>query len=203
MLELQITQEYLGQGTHLAYLAPLFKEALDADTCALGPGWPVARLADGSFGADSMGYLFGGIAAVANIGDDRNWCGHPFAQANWYAFGRLAWDDSLPADEIADEWLRMTFTPDDRFVTPVKKMMLSSREAVVDYMTPLGLHHRSRRYAGGSPSDRSAPARPGWLGRHVVGTVARRETTGAGRDRQGGEREGPHARPPRVKKLNH
>ena len=141
MLELQITQEYLGQGTHLAYLAPLFKEVLDADTFALGPGWPVARLADGTFGADSMGYLFGGIAAVANVGDDRNWCGHPFAQANWYAFGRLAWDDSLPADEIADEWLRMTFTTDERFVAPVKEMMLTSREAVVDYMTPLGLHH--------------------------------------------------------------
>jgi alpha-glucuronidase len=143
MLELQITQEYLGQGTHLAYLAPLFKEVLDADTFALGPGWPVARLADGSLGADSRGTLFGGIAAVANVGDDRNWCGHPFAQANWYAFGRLAWDDSLSADEIADEWLRMTFAPnvDERFVAPVKEMMLSSREAVVDYMTPLGLHH--------------------------------------------------------------
>ncbi len=89
------------------------------------------------------GTLFGGIAAVANVGDDRNWCGHPFAQANWYAFGRLAWDDSLSADEIADEWLRMTFAPnvDERFVAPVKEMMLSSREAVVDYMTPLGLHH--------------------------------------------------------------
>jgi alpha-glucuronidase len=141
MLELQITQEYLGQGTHLAYLGPLFKEALDADTCALGPGWPVARLADGSFGADSMGTLLGGIAAVANIGDDRNWCGHPFAQANWYAFGRLAWDDSLAPADIADEWLRMTFTPDERFISPVKEMMLTSREAVVDYMTPLGLHH--------------------------------------------------------------
>jgi alpha-glucuronidase len=141
MLELQITQEYLGQGTHLAYLAPLFKEVLDADTFALGPGWPVARLADGSFGADSRGTLFGGIAAVANVGDDRNWCGHPFAQANWYAFGRLAWDDSLAAGEIADEWLRTTFTHDERFVAPVKHMMLTSREAVVDYMTPLGLHH--------------------------------------------------------------
>ena len=141
MLELQITQEYLGQGTHLAYLAPLFKEALDADTCAQGPGWPVSRVVDGTFGADSMGYLFGGIAAVGNVGDDRNWCGHPFAQANWYAFGRLAWDDALSAAEIADEWLRMTFTGDERFVAPVKTMMLASRKAVVDYMTPLGLHH--------------------------------------------------------------
>ena len=88
-----------------------------------------------------MGYLFGGIAAVANTGDDRNWCGHPFAQANWYAFGRLAWDHGLAAADIADEWIRMTFTSDERFVAPVKEMMLASREAVVDYMTPLGLHH--------------------------------------------------------------
>jgi alpha-glucuronidase len=141
MLELQITQEYLGQGTHLAYLAPLFKEALDADTFARGPGWPVSRVVDGTFVAEGTGHLFGGIAAVANVGDHPNWCGHPFAQANWYAFGRLAWDDALGAAEIADEWLRMTFTDDERFVAPVKTMMLASREAVVDYMTPLGLHH--------------------------------------------------------------
>jgi alpha-glucuronidase len=141
LLELQITQEYLGQGTHLAYLAPLFKEALDAETYAVGAGWPVARVVDGTLRASGMGHLFGGIAAVANTGDDRNWCGHPFAQANWYAFGRLAWNDALGADEIADEWMRLTFSGDDRFVAPVKAMMLASREAVVDYMTPLGLHH--------------------------------------------------------------
>jgi alpha-glucuronidase len=166
LLELQLTQEYLGQGTHLAYLAPLFKETLDADTFAVGPGWPVARVVDGTHLGQSTGRIAwgrdgfagpspsrgardplrvpiqtAGIAAVANTGDDRNWCGHPFAQANWYAFGRLAWNDKLGADEIADEWLRLTFTGDDRFVTPVKEMMLASREAVVDYMTPLGLHH--------------------------------------------------------------
>jgi len=141
MLELQITQEYLGQGTHLAYLAPLFKEVLDADTFASGPGTTVARAIDGSQIAGGRGFLLSGIAAVANTGDDRNWCGHPFGQANWYAFGRLAWDDGLTAAQIADEWLRMTFSHDERFVEPVKAMMLGSRETVVDYMTPLGLHH--------------------------------------------------------------
>jgi len=141
MLELQITQEYLGQGTHLAYLAPLFEEVLHANTHAKGPGWPVARVADGNLFAGGMGFLFGGIAAVANVGDDRNWCGHPFAQANWYAFGRLAWNAYRSPAVIADEWLRLTFSNDERFVAPVKEMMLGSREAVVDYMTPLGLHH--------------------------------------------------------------
>jgi alpha-glucuronidase len=141
VLELQLAQEYLGQGTHLAYLAPLFKETLDADTYAAGPRTTVARVIDGSVMAGGMGHLFGGIAAVANTGDDRNWCGHPFAQANWYAFGRLAWDHQLGAGDIADEWIRMTFSSDERFVAPVKQMMLASREAVVDYMTPLGLHH--------------------------------------------------------------
>jgi alpha-glucuronidase len=141
MLELQLTQEYLGQGTHLAYLAPLFKEVLDADTHAAGPGTTVASIVDGSVMAKGMGHLFSGIAAVANTGDERTWCGHPFAQANWYAYGRLAWDHHLGADEIADEWIRQTFTSDERFVAPVKQVMRASREAVVDYMTPLGLHH--------------------------------------------------------------
>ena len=141
MLEVQLTQEYLGQGTHLAYLAPLFKEVLAADTHAAGPGTTVASIVDGSVMAKGMGHLFSGIAAVANTGDERTWCGHPFAQANWYAYGRLAWDHHFGADEIADEWIRQTFTSDERFVAPVREMMLSSREAVVDYMTPLGLHH--------------------------------------------------------------
>ena len=141
MLELQLTQEYLGQGTHLAYLAPLFKEVLDADTYAAGPGSTVARVVDGTLRGGDMGFLLSGIAAVANTGDDRNWCGHPFAQANWYAFGRLGWDHGLRAGDIADEWIRMTFSNDERFIQPVKAMMLASREAVVDYTTPLGLHH--------------------------------------------------------------
>jgi alpha-glucuronidase len=128
LVEFQITQEYLGQGTHLAYLAPLYKETLDSDTFANGPGSRVAKVIQG-------------MAGVANIGADRNWCGHPFAAANWFAYGRLAWDHTLSADVIAEDWLRMTFTNDDRFVAPAKAVMLGSREAVVSYMTPLGLHH--------------------------------------------------------------
>ncbi len=144
LLELQITQEYLGFATHLAYLAPMWSEVLGADTCTRPEGAEratVGSVVDGSLAAGGHGYLTGGIAAVANTGDARNWCGHPFAQANWYAFGRLAWDHTLAPAAVADEWLRMTFTNDDRFVAPAAQIMLASREAVVDYMTPLGLHH--------------------------------------------------------------
>ena len=141
MMEFQITQEYLGQGTHLAYLAPLFKEALDADTYARGEGSTVARVIDGSL----EGHTLTGMAGVSNLGTDRNWTGSHFAQANWFAFGRLAWDHSDAAEAIADDWIRMTFTNDEAFVAPVKAMMMTSREAVVDYMTPLGLHHLMAR----------------------------------------------------------
>jgi alpha-glucuronidase len=137
MMEFQITQEYLGQGTHLVYLAPLFKECLDADTYAKGKGSLVAHVIDGTLDNHDLT----GIAGVSNIGDDRNWCGHPFAQANWYAFGRLAWNMSLSSEDIADEWIRMTFTNNQQFIDPVKKMMLQSHETTVNYMTPLGLHH--------------------------------------------------------------
>jgi alpha-glucuronidase len=140
-LEVQLTQEYLGFATHLAYLAPMFTEVLTTDTFAHGPGSTVARVVDGSLD----GHAHAGFAAVSNVGTDRNWCGHPFAAANWYAFGRLAWDHTLSPDAIADEWLRLTFTSDERFVAPVKAMMLASREAIVDYMTPLGLHHLMAR----------------------------------------------------------
>ncbi len=137
MLEVQITQEYLGQGTHLAYLAPMYKEVLEADTgCSEGTA-TVARVVDGTLD----GHALSGIAGVANIGDDRNWCGHPFGAANWYAFGRLAWDHTLSAEQIADEWLRMTFTNNADFIEPAQAIMMQSREAVVDYMTPLGLAH--------------------------------------------------------------
>jgi alpha-glucuronidase len=137
MAEFQLTQEYLGFSTHLVYLAPLFRECLDGDTHARGPGSLVAHVTDGTL----QGHALSGIAAVANVGTDRNWCGHPFAQANWYAFGRLAWDHRERADAIADEWLKMTFTSDARFVAPARALMLESREACVRYMTPLGLHH--------------------------------------------------------------
>ncbi len=148
MLEVQITQEYLGHATHLVYLAPLFKETLDADTGCAGPGSLVAHVVDGSLD----GHAISGMAGVSNIGTDRNWCGHPFGAANWYAFGRLAWDHRLSSEQIADEWLRMTFSNDDRFVERATGMMIASREAVVDYMTPLGLHHimaRDHHYGPG------------------------------------------------------
>ena len=118
--ELQITQEYLGQSKHLTYLAPMWKEF---------------------FGFVNPDRLVG-ISGVANIGDDANWCGHPFSQANWYAFGRLAWNPSLTAEEIAHEWLVQTYENlDERFTKPVEMMMMTSREACVNYMMPLGLHH--------------------------------------------------------------
>ena len=151
MLELQITKEYLGFATHLVYLAPLFEETLGADTHAKGPGSTVASVIDGS----SDGHALTGMAGVSNIGTDRNWCGSVFDCANWYAFGRLAWDPSLGSRAIADEWLRATFTNDPGFVTAVTELMLASRQAPVDYMTPLGLHHlmaRSHHYGPGRGS---------------------------------------------------
>jgi len=137
MMEFQITKEYLGFATHLVYLAPLYKEVLDADTLVQGKGSTVARIVDGEL----QGYAHTGMAGVSNIGSDRNWTGSQFDQANWYAFGRLAWDPYLSSQQIADDWVRMTFSNDPRFVTPVVAMMMGSREAAVDYMTPLGLHH--------------------------------------------------------------
>jgi len=141
MLELQITKEYLGPDTHLVFLAPLWEEVLDADTYADGEGSTVANVIDGSL----HGYTRTGIAGVANIGSDRDWTGSDFNQANWYAFGRIAWDHTLSSEQIADEWVRMTFGDDDTVVTAVKAMMLASREAAVNYMTPLGLAHQMAR----------------------------------------------------------
>jgi alpha-glucuronidase len=148
VLEVQITKEYLGFATHLAYLAPLYEEVLRADTYVKGKGSTVAKVIDGSL----HGYEHTGMAGVSNVGTDRNWTGSIFDQANWYAFGRLAWDHTLTSKAIADEWLRMTFTSDPAFLGPVSGMMMSSREAVVDYMTPLGLHHlmdRGHHYGPG------------------------------------------------------
>lgn len=132
-IEFQITQEYLGASNHLVFLAPLFKETLDSDTHR-GAG-TIAAITS----ADGPGKS--AIAGVANIGDNTNWCGHDFAQANWYAFGRLAWDPSLSSDDIAREWLSLTFNADPAFTAPATELMLGSREAAVDYMMPLGLHH--------------------------------------------------------------
>lgn len=137
MMEFQVTQEYLGQATNLVYEAPLFKEVLDADTYAKGPGSTVAKIVDGSLENHSLS----GMAGVSNIGNDRNWTGHPFGQANWYTLGRLAWDPALTSEQIADEWIRQTFTSDTKFMEPIKKLMMASREIAVNYMTPLGLTH--------------------------------------------------------------
>ena len=137
MAELQVTQEYLGQSNHLVYLGPMWKEFLDSDTDAHGPGSTVARVIDGSLD----GLRRTGIAGVANTGRDANWCGHDFAQANWYAFGRLAWDPALPADGIAEEWIRMTWGQEPELVAAIRSMMMGSRETCVRYTMPLGLHH--------------------------------------------------------------
>ena len=128
VMEVQITKEYLGFATHLAYLGTLYQEVLRADTYARGPGSTVAK-------------VITGLAGVANIGTDRNWSGSQFDQANWYAFGRLAWNPAASAEDIGRDWVRMTFTNDATFVARVVDMMMKSRQAVVDYMTPLGLHH--------------------------------------------------------------
>ncbi len=136
-LELQITQEYLGQSVHLVYLGGMWKEVLDSDTYAEGPGSTVAQVVDGSLYDHPDSCIIG----VANTGSDRNWCGHHFAQANWYAFGRLAWDPGLSAEAIADEWIRMTWSNDQPVVDAIKTMMLGSWEACINTMTPLGLHH--------------------------------------------------------------
>jgi alpha-glucuronidase len=137
MMEFQLTQEYLGQATNLVYEAPLFKETLGADTYEKGKGSTVAKVIDGTL----EGHDLSGMAGVSNIGNERNWTGHPFAQANWYTLGRLAWDYNLSSTQIADEWIKQTFNNNEAFVTAIRKMMLTSREAVVNYMTPLGLHH--------------------------------------------------------------
>jgi alpha-glucuronidase len=135
MMEFQITKEYLGFASHLVYLGTFFKEVLESDTYAKGAGSTVRKVIDGSLD----GYQLTAIAGVSNIGTDRNWCGHPFGQANWYAYGRLAWNLSLSAEDIAREWAAMTFSTD--VVNEVTSIMMKSHETCVNYMTPLGLHH--------------------------------------------------------------
>lgn len=149
MVEFQITQEYLGHSTHLVFLSPMWEETLKSDTYQFGKGSTVAKCTDGTLKPQK----YSAIAGVSNVGSDVNWTGHDFAQANWYAFGRLAWNHDLPSSQIADEWLKLTFnnatekTANDafylnhHFLDPVKQMMLDSREAAVNYMMPLGLHH--------------------------------------------------------------
>jgi alpha-glucuronidase len=141
MMEFQVTKEYLGWATNLVYLAPMWKECLDADTYSQGKGSTVAKIVEGKL----EGHSISGMAGVSNVGNDTNWCGNTFAQANWYAYGRLAWKPELTSAAIADDWIRMTFNNDKSFVEPIKQIMLTSREAAVNYMTPLGLHHQMAR----------------------------------------------------------
>jgi alpha-glucuronidase len=187
MPELQITQEYLGQSVQLVFLATMWEEFLNSDTYQQGKGSTVARCTDGSVYPQKHT----GIAGVANIGLDTNWCGHEFAQANWYAFGRLAWNNKLMSDEIADEWIRLTFlNPSEmsrmsdwrkHFLTPVKQMMLESREAAVNYMMPLGLHHlfAADHHYGPGPWYAPKNVRPDWTPPYYH----RADTNGIGFDR--------------------
>jgi alpha-glucuronidase len=174
MPELQITQEYLGQSIQLVYLSPMWEECLQSDTYQKGKGSTVARSTDGSIYPQK----YTAIAGVANIGLDTNWSGHHFAQANWYAFGRLAWNNKLTSEQIADEWIRLTFAPRETnqsaisntsdwpksFLAPLKQMMLQSREAAVNYMMPLGLHHifAGNHHYGPGPWYAPQGVRPDW-----------------------------------------
>jgi alpha-glucuronidase len=175
MPELQVTQEYLGHSTHLVFLSTMWEECLKSDTWQESTGSTVARCTDGSIYPQK----YTAIAGVSNVGLDTNWCGHDFAQANWYAFGRLAWNNHLRSEQIADEWIRQTFHPDasaktgsslyssdwrENFLVPVKRMMLESREAVVNYMTPLGFHHIMSANGHYGPGPWWAPegVRPDW-----------------------------------------
>lgn len=137
MMEFQITQEYLGFATNLVYLGTLFSETLQADTYANGPNSTVAKIIDGALNQQQITAM----AGVANTGTATNWTGHPFGQANWYAYGRLAWDPDADAQAIAEDWLRRTFGNDGDFINAILPLMMRSRETAVNYMTPLGLHH--------------------------------------------------------------
>ena len=191
MPELQITQEYLGHSNHLVFLSPMWEEFLKADTYCNGKGATVAKVTDGHV----FGNKLSAIAGVANIGKDVNWTGHHFAQANWYAFGRLSWNNQMTSEQIADEWIKMTFTlplakettvaPNSMsvadFQLSVKKMMLASHQTAVDYMMPLGLHHifAWTHHYGPEPWCDVPGARPDWLPKYYHNADAK----GVGFDR--------------------
>ncbi len=158
MVEVQITQEYLGHSNHLVFMHPMWKECLDSDTYERGEGSTVGAITEGKV----MPYKYTAIAGVSNVGNDRNWCGHHFAQANWYAYGRMAWNPELSSEQIANEWLMQTFSKEKKFVDSVGKLMVASREACVKYEMPLGLHHtfKGPDHYGPGPWDRSI--RPDW-----------------------------------------
>jgi alpha-glucuronidase len=170
MPELQITQEYLGESIQLVFLSTMWEEFLNSDTYQQGEGSTVARCTDGSIYPQKHT----AIAGVSNIGLDTNWCGHHFAQANWYAFGRLAWNNKLKSEDVAEEWIKLTFADQPEipinsdwqvnFFLPVKQMMLQSREAAVNYMMPLGLHHifAANHHYGPGPWWGPKNVRPDW-----------------------------------------
>ena len=163
MVEFQITQEYMGGSNHLVYLSTQLEECLDSDTHCGNEYSTVAEITSGK--AYPEAYSTTAIAGVANIGRDKNWCGHYFAQSSWYAFGRLAWNADLSSEEIAREWLQQTFSSDPEFVEPVLDMMMTSRETAVDYMMPLGLHHifAGEHHYGPEPWYEPEGARLDWL----------------------------------------
>jgi len=196
MMEFQITKEYLGFATHLVYLGPLYEEVLSADTMAKGKGSTVAKVIDGSLEHHALT----GMAGVANIGSDRDWSGSDFNQANWYVFGRLAWNPTLSSRAIAEEWVRMTFSNDAAFVKPVVDMMMGSREAAVDYMTPLGLAHLMGpgHHYGPAPWDASE-SRADW--RPVYYHRADRHGIGFDRTRSGSDAVDQYA-PPIASEFN-
>ncbi len=165
MMEVQITQEYFGHAKHLVYLAPVWKEALEFDTHARGEGSTVEKVVDGTlFGNTEMT----GMAGVANTGSERNWTGHLFGQANWYAFGRLAWDPGLSSREIAEEWIHLTFSDDPAVISTISETMLGSREAAVNYMTPLGLFQLNDNRTTESQRSHYAPAPARRTGHHAA-----------------------------------
>lgn len=177
-MEFQITQEYLGQSTHLTYLAPMFKECLDTDTYAKGQGSTVAKVIDGSLYNASNSLM----AGVANTGSDDNWCGHPFNQSNWYAFGRLAWDHTLSSEQIASEWIQMTLTRSKPAEQKINDIMMRSHPIYVSYTYPLGTAHmmgESHHY--GPEPWLAKSARPDWTSVYYH----RADSVGLGFDRTG------------------
>lgn len=158
MAEFQITQEYLGFSNHLVYLHPMWKECLDSDTYQKGEGSTVSEITKGVTHSRPIN----AIAGVTNIGDSINWCGHHFAQSNWYAYGRMAWNPELSSEQIADEWIKQTFSSEKKFIEPVKEMMLMSRETNVKYEMPLGLHHIFSGQGHYGPGPWEGASRPDW-----------------------------------------
>lgn len=177
-IEFQITQEYLGQSTHLTYLAPMFRECLDTDTYANGKGSTVSKVIDGSLYNSQMSLM----AGVANTGSDANWCGHPFNQANWYAFGRLAWNHELSSEDIAKEWIGMTLTNNNNAKEKINAIMQKSLPTYIKYTYPLGLHHMmgEGHHYGPEPWLTKA-ARPDWTSIYYH----RADSIGLGFDRTG------------------